>query len=190
MSAGDVLLFSRPITWANFRRDPFGTLMCALIHLTTRSKWNHAALDIGDGMMVEATNKGVSVNRIASSDEIHVIRSSGLLGAVNPDDIETWGNRVHPPQCLPCGLDGYYGNDLEEVLAWGTGRVGWRYGYGNAFWCGLRNLFPGVAHIKHGRTIICSELVSEALARAGHDFDKDYALVSPGDLAEHFGVPR
>ena len=45
-------------------------------------------------------------------------------------------------------------------------------------------------HKEHGKTIICSELVSEALARAGHDFDKDYALVSPGDLAEHFGVGR
>ncbi len=162
MSAGDVLLFSRPITWANFRRDKFGTAMCALIHLTTRSKWNHAALDIGDGMMVEATNKGVSVNRIGSSDEIRPIAIS----------------------------KSYLGDDLEQVLAWATGRVGWRYGFLNAFWCGLRNVFPGVAHIKHGKTIICSELVAEALARAGHDWGKDYALVSPGDLAEHFGVSR
>lgn len=67
MAAGDVLLFSRRITLAAFRRDPFGTFMCALIHLTTRSRYNHAALDIGDGMMVEATSAGVAVNPIASS---------------------------------------------------------------------------------------------------------------------------
>jgi uncharacterized protein YycO len=178
MSAGDVLLFSRKITPAAFKADPFGTTMCALIHLTTRSKWNHAALDIGDGMMVEATSKGVAVNPIRSSDEIRAI----YMGA---DDFD------NPTfACKPCSLIGYYGNDLEEVLAWSTGRVGWRYGTLNAFWCGLRNLFPGIAHVKHGKTIICSELVAEALARAGHDFDKDYALVSPGDLAEHFGVNR
>ena len=179
MSAGDVLLFSRPTTWANFRRDKFGTVMTALIHLTTRSRWNHAALDIGDGLMVEATSKGVAVNPIASSDEIQAVSSGEYIG---------YGCSAGA-KGRTC-VNEYVGNDLEEVLAWSTGRVGWTYGTLNAFWCGLRNLFPGVAHVKHGRTIICSELVAEALARAGHDFNKDYALVSPGDLAEHFGVGR
>jgi uncharacterized protein YycO len=174
VSAGDVLLFARPITWANFRRDKSGTLMCALIHLTTRSKWNHAALDIGDGMMVEATNRGVVVSPIASADEIHRVEGQHMVEY--SDGFRCFGQ--------------YLGNDLEETLAWSTGRVGWKYGYGNAFWCGLRNLFPGLAHIKHGKTIICSELVADALQRAGHDWQKDPALVSPGDLAEHFGVPR
>lgn len=160
MSAGDVLLFSRPTSLASFRKDPKGTLFTALIHLTTRSRFNHAALDIGDGMMVEATAGGVAVNPIASDDEIRQVR--------------------HTP---------YTGNDLEEVLAWSTARVGWRYGYVNAVICGLRSMWPGL-QVKMGRTIICSELVAEALERAGHDFDKDSALVSPGDLAEHFGVPR
>jgi hypothetical protein len=182
VSAGDVLLFHRPTTWANFRRDPFGTVMTALIHLTTRSRWNHASLGIGPDengveLMVEATNKGVAVNPIASLDEIRVVPQT-------------------PPDHFPIGCPDticdnlYFGNDLEETLAWSTGRVGWKYGYGNAFWCGLRNLFPGLAHIKHGKTIICSELVADALQRAGHDWQKDPALVSPGDLAEHFGVPR
>ena len=178
MAAGDVLLFSRPITWANFRRDPFGTFMCWLIHRTTRSRFNHAALDLGEGLMVEATSSGVRVNPIRSSDEITVVPHAVFSG--------------RPWACKPGDKDDncYGGDDKEQVLAWATGRVGWRYGFGNAFWCGLRTVFPGVAHIKHGRSIICSELVSEALARAGHDWDRDYALVSPGDVAEHFGVPR
>jgi uncharacterized protein YycO len=181
VSAGDVLLFSRKTSRANFRRDPFGTVMCALIHLTTRSRYNHAALDIGDGLMVEATNRGVVVSPIESADEIHHIYALELESIFDKPQL--------------CSGDGfcpitYLGNDKEEVLAWAAGRVGWKYGYGNAFWCGLRNLFPGLAHIKHGKTIICSELVADALQRAGHDWQKDPALVSPGDLAEHFGVPR
>jgi uncharacterized protein YycO len=170
MSAGDVLLFSRKTTLAAFRADPLGTTMTTLIHLTTRSRFNHAALDIGDGLMVEATAKGVSVNPIGSSDDI----------------------RGFEPFCAgDLGCTGRYtDNDLEEVLAWSTARVGNRYGYLNAFWCGLRNVFPGAVHIKHGDSLICSELVAEALQRAGHDFGKDSALVSPGDLATHFGVPR
>ena len=188
MSAGDVLLFHRPTTWANFKRDKFGTVMTTLIHLTTRSKWNHAALDIGDGMMVEATSKGVAVNPIRSSDEITRVTAVNMsdLRAANPaiGDLVAW-------KCRPSDGDLLYdGNDLEETLAWGTGRVGTRYGFANAFWCGLRNVFPGAAHIKHGDSLICSELVADALQRAGHDWKKDAALVSPGDLAEHFGVPR
>lgn len=172
MSAGDVLLFHRPTTWANFRADKLGTVMTTLIHLTTRSRWNHAALDVGDGMMVEATSKGVAVNPIASVDEIGRPTSSDCL-------------LMHRAPCRGC----YAGNDLEEVLAWSTGRVGNRYGYATAFFCGLRNLFPGWSVVQD-KAFICSQLVAESLERAGHDFGKSTEKVSPGDLAEHFGVPR
>lgn len=186
MAAGDVLLFSRPITWANFRRDPFGTLMCALIHLTTRSKWNHAAIALSDTEMIEATNRGVVVSPIRSSDEIHTI-------SVCPADIDgTTGDALSDALWVcgdPC-VNLFVGNDLEESLAVAAAAVGTKYGYFNAFWCGLRNLIPGAAHIKTGKTIICSELVALALMYAGHRWDKDTALVSPGDLAEHFGVNR
>lgn len=177
MSAGDVLLFHRPTNWANFRASKVGTIFTALIHLTTRSRWNHASLDIGDGMMVEAVSGGVKVNPIRSSDEITRIPTIAprILGC-------TWT----PP--VPC-FDTYHGNDLEEVLAWATGRVGWRYGYATAALCGLRNMFPGFS-IVQDRAVICSQLVSESLERAGHDFGKSTEKVSPGDLAEHFGVPR
>ena len=181
MAAGDVLLMSRKIDRHNFRADPFGTLMCALIHFTTKSRYNHAALDIGPDengveMMVEATNKGVSVNRIASTDEIRVIDQT------QPDHF-----RLGCPDTICDNL--YFGDDLEQVLAWSTGRVGWKYGYVTAALCGLRNMFPGWS-IVQDKAVICSQLVSEALERAGHDFSKGTEKVSPGDLAEHFGVPR
>ena len=178
MSAGSVLLFSRPITWANFTRDPFGTFMCALIHLTTRSRYNHAAIGIGDGLMVEATNRGVVVSPIASLDEITVIDmqldpAADLCRGSHGDEVARyWG-----PQTL------------EQVLAWATARVGWKYGYVTAALCGLRNMFPGWS-IVQDKALICSQAVAEALERAGHDFGKGSERVSPGDLAEHFGVPR
>jgi hypothetical protein len=180
-----VLLFSRPITWANFRRDPFGTVMCALIHLTTRSKWNHAALDIGDGLMVEATNRGVVVSPIESADEIRVIPmrldpDADICRGLHVDDLPfEWDETVR-----------YWGpQTLEQTLAWATGRVGWKYGYVTAALCGLRNMFPGWS-IVQDKALICSQAVAEALERAGHDFQKGSERVSPGDLAEHFGVPR
>ena len=174
MAAGDVLLFSRKIDRHNLQMDPFGTFMCALIHLTTRSRYNHVALDIGDGMMVEATSVGVRVSKIESFDDIFRITP-------NPDF-------EGPCPGQMCGIP-YRDNDLEEVLAWGTGRVGWKYGYVTAALCGLRNMFPGWS-IVQDRAVICSQLVSEALERAGHDFGKSTEKVSPGDLAEHFGVSR
>lgn len=173
MAAGDILLFHRPTTWASFRADKMGTVMTALIHLTTRSRWNHAALDIGDYRMVEATSGGVRVAPITSSDQI--MRVDGQHMVEYADGTRCFGQ--------------YLGNDLEDVLAWATGRVGRKYGYLNAFMCGLRNVIPGL-QVKQGTEVICSELVAEALERAGHDFGKDSALVSPGDLAEHFGVAR
>jgi hypothetical protein len=183
MAAGDLLLFSRPITWANVRAQPFGTLMCALIHLTTRSRFNHAAIALDDQRMIEATNRGVVISPIESADEITVIPMAVV-------DSPRWDPAIVCMDAfIPCRLTVYVGNDRDEVLAWAAGRVGWKYGYVNAAICGLRNMWPGL-QIKVGNTAICSELVAESLERSGHWFGKDSALVSPGDLAEHFGVPR
>ena len=179
MSAGDILLFSRKVNAANFRRDRFGTFMCALIHLTTRSRFNHAALDIGDGMMVEATNRGVVVSPVKSADEITVI----------PMRFQANAALCGGPHGLPVTARYWGPKTLEQVLAWATARVGWRYGYVTAALCGLRNMFPGFS-IVQDKALICSQAVAEALERAGHDFSKSSEKVSPGDLAEHFGVPR
>lgn len=162
--SGDVLVFHTPTPirtiWTPSLWLPF------LIHLTTRSRWNHAALsigtdDAGETMMIEATARGVAVNPTSSrQDEMRVVRLA------------------------------YEHNDKEEVLAFAAGRVGWRYGFFNAFMCGLRHVFPGAVQIKIGNQVICSELVAEALERAAFDWGKDTALVSPGDLAERLGLPR
>lgn len=160
---GDILLFHRPTTWANFRRDPLGTFFTALIHISTRSKWNHAAIMVSETAYVEATASGVRLTMLGeTTDEV----ASVVLFF---DDDE----------------------DCNTVVAWALARQGVRYGYFNAFMCGLNNLLVGLGVvIKRTDAIICSELVAEALERAGFDFGKDSALVSPGDLATAFEVPR
>lgn len=164
LESGDVLVFHTPTPAKRLWRPslwlPF------LIHLTTRSRWNHAALALGSDasgaqLMVEATARGVAVNRVDSrTDEMRSVR-------------------LH-----------YHHDDKEQVLAFAAGRVGMRYGFFNAFFCGLRHVFPGVVQVKFGNQVICSELVAESLERAGYDWGKDTALVSPGDLAQHLGLPR
>jgi uncharacterized protein YycO len=157
-------LFSRKVNATNFRADPFGTLMCALIHLTTRSRYNHAAILLDADTYAEAVNKGVVLSELGSStDEVVQI-------PVTYDDDE----------------------DRFTACNWAAARVGTRYGYGQAFMCGLNTVMSGLGLvIKRTDAVICSELVSESLLRAGHPaINKDPALMSPGDLAERLGVPR
>lgn len=162
---GDVLLF---------HARKFG-IMTWLIHLVTRSRWNHAALYLGDGQYVEATSSGVRVTTLPVERRYDI-----------PTPID-WNDEI-----VAVHVVGMYDDedDLNDALAWAAGRVGTRYGYFNAFFNGLRHVFPGFVQVKFGNTVICSELVAEALERAGFDFHKDTALVSPGDLAEAFGEER
>ena len=163
MRPGDMLLFHRPVTFANFKADPSGTFFCWLIQTATHSQWNHAALAISTTEYVEATSYGVRRTQIGStSDQVQWV-------PVLYDDQE----------------------DRDTAVAWAVAREGERYGYLNAFMCGLNNLLVGLGFvIKRTDSIICSELVAESLERAGYDFGTDSSLVSPGDLASAFGVNR
>ena len=163
MKAGDILLFHHGTSLADFKADPMGTLFVALIHFSTHSKWNHAALATSLTEYIEATAQGVRRSKIgSSSDQVQVV-------PVMFDDEE----------------------DRLTAVAWAAAREGERYGYLNAVMCGLNNIIVGLGFvIKRTDAIICSELVAEALERAGYDFGTDSALVAPGDLASAFGVGR
>ncbi len=164
MSAGDVLLFSRKITPAAFKADPFGTFMCALIHLTTRSRYNHAAILLDEDTYAEATNAGVILTQLGTSTD-----DVTLVPVLYDDE-----------------------DDRYAACNWAAARVGTRYGYGQAFMCGLNSVLVGLGLVvKRTDSVICSELCGESLWRAGHRaITKDPALISPGDLAEALGVPR
>jgi uncharacterized protein YycO len=146
-----------------FHRKKF-QLMTWLIQLVTRSKWNHAAIALDDEQYIEATSAGV---RITSSPELLVDDEVLIVPFPYLDE-----------------------DDRTDAVAWAAGRVGTRYGYFNAFFNGLRSVFPGLVQVKIGSTVICSELVAEALERSGFSCGKDSALVSPADLAEAVGVAR
>lgn len=153
---GDVVLF----------HNPRFNIMTALIHITTRSQWNHAALVtevFPEVQIIEATDKGVAYARLADKrDDLFIID-------VDYDDEE----------------------DRYDAVAWAHARAGVRYGYFNAFMCGVNNVLAGLGlAIKKTDTIICSELVAEALEHAGFDFTKDSSQISPGDLASYFGELR
>jgi len=161
-----VLRPPRPGDIVLYRRESFN-IMTWLIHLTTGSQWNHASIIVegfGPGMVVaEATAKGVVESPLYSTkDTIRIIQ-------VEYDDED----------------------DRLTAIAWARARTGVRYGYLNAFMCGLNNVLAGLnLAIKRTDSIICSELVAESLERAGFDFGKDSSQVSPGDLATYFGVNR
>ena len=162
MAAGDVLLFHRPTNIESFLENPMGTVMTALIHLTTRSRWNHAAILVDDNTYAEATDQGVRLTKLGTSTD------------------QVWQIPVE------------YTDDDDRFAAcnWAMARVGTRYGYWQAFMCGFNAVFQGLGIvIKKTDAVICSELVAESLWRAGHTaIRKDPALVSPGDLAKAFGV--
>lgn len=160
---GDVILFHRSFSWAAFRADPWGVFCTTLIHWATRSRWNHAAICVIPGHYAEATSEGVRVSPWGSTKD--------QTSVVTPhwDDEE----------------------DKLTAIAWAQARVGLRYGYGNAIMCGVNNVLVGLGVVvKQTDAIICSELVAEALTRAGWDFGKDPSTVSPGDLAEALGLDR
>jgi uncharacterized protein YycO len=150
---GDVVLF----------HNPHFNIMTALIHLTTRSQWNHAALVVGPDEIIEATDKGVQRAKLSSKTDNLLV-----IGVEYTDE-----------------------DDRFDAVAWASARAGVRYGYFNAFMCGVNNVLAGLhLAIKKTDAIICSELVAESLVHAGFDFDKDCSQVSPGDLATYFGFPR
>lgn len=160
---GDVVLYHRPFTLANLKRDPLGTIFVGLIHLTTGSKWNHTSIAVENGLVIEATGEGVVVNPAENTlDEAEVVpvtyRSKWALAR---------------------------STDHARSL------VGRRYGYLNAFMVGLRNLFPGRLWVRFTDTMICSELVAECLDRGDDDrITEPTASYSPGDIAEALGVER
>lgn len=165
---GDILVFHTPVRPGTVWRP--GVFFTWMIQVCTRSRWNHAAIALGPDremgvpMMVEAvTSEGVRKSAIASREAGDEMRSAAV---------------------------DYQGDDREQAIDWALRRVGRKYGFVNAFMCGLRHLFPGAVVFKVGDQYICSELVAEALQVAGIDFGKDASHVAPGDVAEKLGLPR
>lgn len=136
-----------------------------LIQFATRSHWNHVALAVGGGWLVEAQSQGIvcrHVDEYAGTD-YHVIP---------PPLTAAQRNKV-------CA----YAHHMADAHD--------RYGYVQIAAIVLQILTRGRLVLKLDGTLICSEFVSRALEHGGIIFDRDPALISPAYLAQVFDVtPR
>jgi hypothetical protein len=145
---GDILLVNRDVLVSN------------VIKFFSNSNYNHAALYVGDGKVVEAVDKGVQ--HIAMTDflahEDNIVRvmvlRNGNLSNEQRDNIAAFAISK---------VGKLY--NLEGVLAAGTGYRGTQAG---AF---------------HRDNYYCSQLVTAAYSYAGARLDPDTLDLSPGHLA-------
>jgi hypothetical protein len=143
---------------------PFGAVICAC----TRSKFDHVAVSIGGGQVVEATPRGVHVSPLANY--------AGHLAVANLAEPMT-------------------SQQKWTVAAAAQSFVGREYAFGDLAVIELRRLgltWPWLIHLADTRdALICSELAALCGRQAGLDWlcgEPDPAYVQPAELARRPGV--
>jgi len=137
-----------------------------LIRLVTRSRFNHAAIYIGGGQLIEATPRyGVRIAELAEY-------AGDLM----------WSNTAEPTLSA----------ERESVVEFARAQLGEPYAWRADFVDGLAEFglrWHLLARLPGGRrTVMCSQLVAEAGLQAGltgwgcHRLSP--AMVLPGDLAD------
>ncbi len=76
------------------------------------------------------------------------------------------------------------------AVAFAEGQVGHRYDFPDLAFVGLNLLLNDPISCQINGTWICSQLVAEALERAGYTWDRDPSDISPGDLAVLLRSPK
>lgn len=150
MKQGDFLVF-RTNGWA-----------ARWIQLFTRSRWNHAAIYIGDGRIVEAEPTGVRITNLheAYTDDQWIV-SGKTLTSWQRNKIVTWAKSK---EGTPYGW--------LDIAALGLLSLGIRWKWLDRFAADQSRL-------------VCSQLVSYAYFNAGIPLTNDDAwTVTPGDLEE------
>jgi hypothetical protein len=142
----------------------FGTLICAV----TRSKFDHVAVSIGGGNVVEATPRGVHVSPLSNY--------SGHLAAANLNEPMT------AEQCA-------------KVVATAQSYVGREYAFGDLAVIEARLLgikWGWLLHLADVKdALICSELAANCGEAAGVNWlcgEPNAAYVEPAELARRPGV--
>jgi cell wall-associated NlpC family hydrolase len=123
-------------------------------------QWNHVALYVGDGKIVEALTKGVVISF-----------ASKYLAA----DVQL----VHPT-----------GSPEERchAAAFATSCAGEKYGWLTIANLAVKVLTKGKIDLSHEGTTICSGLVARSLERMGYNFNPyDPAELTPAYLAKELG---
>lgn len=149
MARGDFLVV-RSTGWA-----------ARLIQIGTRSRWNHAAIDVGNGQLVEANPNGVQRKPVTEYGTDQYVTSRLELTDSQRDDIVAYAVRA---------IGTPYG--WVDIVALALVAVGIR---------------PGWLDRYAARTdrLVCSQLVAYAYAAAGCPVSSaDPWTVTPGDLAD------
>jgi uncharacterized protein YycO len=133
------------------------------IQVGTRSRWNHAAIYVGDGNVVEANPGGVRVTALNTYPRDEYIVSDLALSS--------W--------------------QRAKIVKYARSELGTPYGWLDILALALVNLGfgkPGgwiVNRAKRDDRLVCSQLVANAYVLAGIAIGPDAWAVSPGDIAEY-----
>jgi uncharacterized protein YycO len=124
--------------------------------------WNHAALVVYGGNVIEALTHGVTMNKLSKYSDVEY-------------------TVVHIEASA---------EDRVQVCNFAQSCLGDRYGFLTIASLAVWTLFGGNIELSLDGTEICSGLVAQAVVRAGYIFKRDPSHMTPADLAEHFGVRR
>jgi hypothetical protein len=138
-------------------------LIGRLIRLGTSSRWNHAFIYVGDGLIVEANPTGVAISPANKYTNIAWNHHEELTTAQRNIIVEAARKEVGKPYAFV---------DIAVIF---FRIIGLRFIRPNVFWKKLA--------LQNGW--FCSELASHCYRVAGIDLlNKKDDLVTPGDLAE------
>lgn len=126
-------------------------------------RFSHTALVIDQqGTIAEAVSKGVVYSHISRFHEADYVVVHTVVDVHDQEQIVAF---------------------VDSVVQSKT-----KYGFGTFVGLGLYCLTGGQWCIQKAGTAICSGLVSDALTRAGHIWERPPYAMMPADLARHFNV--
>ena len=134
-----------------------------LIRVGTASRWNHAFIYVGDGVIVEANPTGVAISPVTKYPKIAWNQHDTISDEIRAEIVEAAFKEVGKPYAF------------SDIAALFFRIVGLRFIRPNVFWKKLAKK----------ESWFCSELVSYCYRTV--DFvliNKKDDLVTPGDLAE------
>ena len=137
-----------------------------LIQLGTWSKWNHAGIYVGNGLIIEARPSGVKSAPLSKYDNNKIIWSTGHDSSLTKAE-------------------------GEEIAKFALGFAGTEYGIWSIIALGFKCLTFGIPFIPadwlaiREKKVICSQLVAWSYSHVKIKLsNKKHALVRPKDLAE------
>lgn len=138
----------------------------SFIQWWTKSPFSHVAIDVGEGMMVEALNEGI------------------LKNPLNLSGGSVWSYSESVQDADP--------KDMDLAVKWLDEVVGMHLPYGWMDFVSNANPFKKLFYVASPQHYDCSALATGFLSRAGGvdlcGLDSDPHLVTPADLAKCLGM--